>query len=192
AGTRPGRRLWRRPSLAIPITLVVLAVAVWFARPYFSEMFDVTRDNTGTPDELHPSATRGSSAAPGHPAGAAFDTYTNRYWAPAQPGPGNGEFIECDFEKPARMLKLVVFSGRSGKEDEFLTEARPAALNVTLRSEDGKITRKKITLKDKPGQQTFDVRGTDVVRVRLAVDGVYGGADGRRPAIAEAEFFGRR
>ncbi|MEV4972475.1 hypothetical protein AB0K59_15995 [Streptomyces scopuliridis] len=90
------------------------------------------------------------------------------------------------------MLKVVVFAGRSAKEDEFLAQARPAALTVTLRSAADEVTEKRITLKDQPGQQTFDVRGSDVVRVRLAIDEVYGNGPGRRPAVAEIAFFGRR
>ncbi|PVE04492.1 NADase-type glycan-binding domain-containing protein [Streptomyces scopuliridis] len=192
AGTRPRRRLWRRPGLAIPLTLVILAAAVWFVRPHLSEAFDFTKDSTGTPEELRPIRVRGSSALSDHPPRDAFDTYTNRFWVPAEAGPGLGEYLEADFEEPVRMLKLVVFAGRSAKEDEFLAQARPAALTVTLRSAADELTEKRITLKDQPGQQTFDVRGSDVVRVRLAIDDVYGNGPGRRPAVAEIEFFGRR
>ncbi|MGW6601109.1 NADase-type glycan-binding domain-containing protein [Streptomyces sp. NPDC055036] len=192
AGTRPRRRLWRRPSLAIPLTLVILAAAVWFARPHLSDAFDFTKDSTGTPEELRPIRVRGSSALPDHPPRDAFDTYTNRFWVPAEAGPGLGEYLEADFEEPVRMLKLVVFAGRSAKADEFLAQARPAALIVTLRSASDEVTEKRITLKDQPGQQTFDIRGSDVVRVRLAIDDVHGNGPGRRPAVAEIEFFGRR
>ncbi|MFE4828556.1 discoidin domain-containing protein [Streptomyces sp. NPDC056672] len=192
AGTRPKRRLWRRPGLAVPLTLVILAAAVWFARPYLSDALDFTRDRTGTPEELRPSLVRASSAQPGHPADAAFDTYSNRFWAPAEAGAGQGEFLEADFEQPVRILKLVVFSGRSAQEDAFLSQSRPAALTVTLRASDGTPTERRIRLRDEPGQQTFDVRGSDVVRIRLAIDGVHGGGQGRRPAVAEIEFFGRR
>ncbi|MFF2065712.1 zinc ribbon domain-containing protein [Streptomyces sp. NPDC058200] len=192
AGARPKRRLWRRPSLAIPITLAVLVCAAWFARPYLSEAYDFARDRTATPEELRPSQVRGSSAMPDHPARAAFDTYTNRYWVPAEAGPGIGEFLECEFEKPVRVLKLAVFAGRSANGDAFLSQARPAALTVTMRSADGEVVDKRITLKDQPGQQTFDIRGAEVVQVRLTVDDVYGDREGRRPAIAEIDFFGRR
>ncbi|MEV7427479.1 discoidin domain-containing protein [Streptomyces sp. NPDC091212] len=191
AGTRPKRRLWRRPGLAIPLTLAVLAGAFWFARPYLPEALDFTRDSTGTPDELRPSRIRASSFLSDHPPRTAIDTYTNRFWVPAETGPGTGEFLEVDFDKPVRMTKLVVFSGRSAKEDEFLAQSRPSALTVTLRPADGEPTEKKITLKDRPGQQTFDVRGSEVVRVRLTIDDIYGAGKGRRPAIAEIEFFGR-
>ncbi|AXG82312.1 hypothetical protein DVK44_02490 [Streptomyces paludis] len=191
AGTRPKGRLWRRPRLAVPIALAVLAGALWFGRPYLPEAWDFTRDSTGTPDELRPSGIRASSSLPDHPPATAIDTYTNRFWVPKEAGPGIGEFLEVDFERPVRVTRLVVFSGRSAKEDEFLAQSRPAALTVTLRSEDGGSAEKRIALKDRPGQQTFEVRGSDVVRVRLAIAEVYGAGPGRRPAIAEIEFFGR-
>ncbi|MEW1723472.1 hypothetical protein [Streptomyces sp. NPDC093109] len=191
AGTRPKGRLWRRPGLAVPITLAVLAGAFWFGRPYLPEAWNFTRDSTGTPDELRPSDIRASSSLADHPPDMAIDTYTNRFWVPAEAGPGIGEFLEADFERPVRVTRLVVFSGRSAKEDEFLAQSRPSALTVTLRSADGDSTEKRITLKDRPGQQTFEVRGSDVVRVRLAIADVYGAGPGRRPAIAEIEFFGR-
>ncbi|MFD8969695.1 discoidin domain-containing protein [Streptomyces sp. NPDC059568] len=192
AGTRPKRRLWRRPSLAVPFTLVILAAAVWFARPYVPDAFDFARDRTVTPEELHPSQVRASSAQRGHPAQAAFDTYSNKFWAPAEAGPGQGEYLEADFEQPVRILKLVVFSGRSAQEDAFLSQSRPAALALTLHAADGTLTERRITLRDQPGQQTFDVRSSDVVRIRLAIDGVHGDRQGRRPAVAEIDFFGRR
>ncbi|MFJ3086466.1 hypothetical protein [Streptomyces sp. NPDC086838] len=49
-----------------------------------------------------------------------------------------------------------------------------------------------IRLADRAGQQTFDVRGSQTVRVRLTVDSAYGTGKGRRVAIAEVEFFGHR
>jgi hypothetical protein len=90
------------------------------------------------------------------------------------------------------VTKLIVFAGTSAKKDEFLAQARPARLTVVLASADGTEARKKVTLRDEPGQQTFDVRGRDVVTVRIVADAAYGVAKGRRLAVAEIEFFGRR
>ncbi|MFD7495606.1 discoidin domain-containing protein [Streptomyces sp. NPDC059832] len=194
AGTRPRRRLWRRPGLALPIVLIVLACGVWFALPHVSGWFGFAKDETGTPEAVPPTRFRASSRAAGHPAGAAFDGFNNRYWAPSAAGPdtGVGQYLECDFEQPVRVLKLVVFSGTSAKMDEFLTQARPARITVLLTSADGTSVSKKLRVKDQPGQQTFDLRGSEIVRARLTTDTTYGAGPGRRLAVAEIEFFGRR
>ncbi|WP_326695322.1 discoidin domain-containing protein [Streptomyces sp. NBC_01387] len=192
AGTRPRRRLWRRPSLALPLTLVVLACAVWFALPHLRAVFGFAEDETGTPESMPPAAYRSSSAERGHPAAAAFDGFNNRYWAPKAVGPGTGEFVECDFDQPVRLLKVIIFSGTSAKQDEFLEQARPAKITVLLTTREGKQITKKITLADQPGQQTFDVHGSKIVRARLTTDAAYGTAKGHRLAIAEIEFFGHR
>ncbi|RPK67666.1 discoidin domain-containing protein [Streptomyces sp. ADI95-17] len=194
AGTRPKRRLWRRPGLALPIVLIVLACGVWFALPHVPGWFGFAKDETGTPEAVPPTRFRASSRAPGHPAGAAFDGFNNRYWAPSAAGPdtGVGQYLECDFEQPVRVLKLVVFSGTSAKMDEFLTQARPAKITVLLTSADGTSVSKKLRVKDQPGQQTFDLRGSEIVRARLTTDTTYGAGPDRRLAVAEIEFFGRR
>ncbi|MEK8144192.1 hypothetical protein NKH18_27085 [Streptomyces sp. M10(2022)] len=44
----------------------------------------------GAPEAVPPSAFRSSSAVSGHPAGAAFDGFNNRYWAPEEAGEGAG------------------------------------------------------------------------------------------------------
>ncbi|MER6617345.1 hypothetical protein [Streptomyces xantholiticus] len=45
---------------------------------------------------------------------------------------------------------------------------------------------------DGPGQQTFDVRCTDIVTVRMVAGAAYGAGRDRRRAVARIEFFGRR
>ncbi|WP_326698799.1 discoidin domain-containing protein [Streptomyces sp. NBC_01754] len=191
AGSRP-RRGWRRPRLALPLVLLAVAAGVWFALPHVPGLLGLAKEETGAPEAVPPSAFRGSSEASGHPAAAAFDGFNNRYWAPRKPGDGAGEYLECDFAQPVRVTKVVVFSGTSALKDEFLTQARPARITVTLTSEDGEETSRTIRLRDQAGQQTFDVRGADTVRARLTVDSAYGTGEGRRTAVAEVEFFGHR
>ncbi|MEI7034394.1 discoidin domain-containing protein [Streptomyces pratensis] len=191
AGTRP-RRGWRRPRVGLPIVLVLLAVGVWFALPYLPGLFGLAQQETGTPEAVPPATCRGSSEADGHPAAAAVDGFNNRYWAPKEAGGGVGEHLECDFAQPVRLLKIVVFAGTSARQDEFLTQGRPARITVELTSKDGERAERTIRLRDQAGQQTFDVRGKGTVRARLTVASSYGAGEKRRTAVAEVEFFGRR
>ncbi|NEB86084.1 hypothetical protein G3I43_18160 [Streptomyces anulatus] len=191
AGARP-RRGWRRPRIGLPIVLILLAVGVWFALPHLSGLFGFAKQETGTPESVPPAVCRGSSEADGHPAAAAVDGFNNRYWAPEKTGEGVGEHLECDFAQPVRMMKIVVFSGTSARQNEFLTQGRPARLTVELTSKDGEKVDRTIRLRDQAGQQTFDVRGSDTVKARLTVESAYGSGKDRRTAVAEIEFFGRR
>ncbi|NYI03900.1 zinc ribbon domain-containing protein [Allostreptomyces psammosilenae] len=192
AGDRPLRRVWRRPSMVLPITLLVLLGGAWFGRAQISQAIDYVRDRTAAPAPVHPGAVRASSEAPDHPAAAAFDGASNRYWSPAQPGNGAGEYLEADFDTPVRLRALVIFAGASANQDEFLAMARPAEIVLTLHPAEGEPSTEVIRLSDRPGQQTFDVRAEDVVRVRLTVNTANGVQDGRSLAIAEVEFFHRR
>lgn len=192
AGSRPRHRTWRRPRLALPLTLLVLLLAVWFGRSHLPEVFTFAQDRTTKPEALRPTEVRASSEAPGHPASAAFDGFNNRYWAPVNLGSGVGQYLEADFDKPVRLRELLITSGSSVNQDEFLTEARPARITVLLVAADGARRTKTVTLRDQPGQQTFALRGSDVVRIRLTADADFGIRLDRRLAVAEVEFFGRR
>ncbi|MEW2125909.1 hypothetical protein AB0891_19500 [Streptomyces sp. NPDC007259] len=191
AGSRPRRRR-RGPRLGIPIALLLVLAGVWFALPHLSGLLGLAKEETGAPESMPPSACHGSSAAPGHAASAAFDGFNNRYWAPKETGDGAGEFLECVFDAPVGMRKMVVFAGTSARNDEFLTQARPSRIIAELTAKDGTKRTRTIRLADRAGQQTFDVRGSQTVRVRLTVDSAYGTGKGRRVAIAEVEFFGHR
>ncbi|WP_307826473.1 discoidin domain-containing protein [Streptomyces pactum] len=192
AGSRPRGGRWPRPRLALPLTVLLLAGLAWFARSYLNEAFTFTRDQTSKPEALRPDTTRASSEASGHRAGAAFDGFNNRYWAPARAGAGHGQYLEADFAVPVRLRKVIITPGTSAKQDEFLSQARPSEITVTLTTADGDRSTKALNLEDQAGQQTFDLRGTDVVRVRLTADAAFGARPDRRLAVAEVEFFGRR
>ncbi|MER5358454.1 hypothetical protein [Streptomyces sp. NPDC002785] len=53
-----------------------------------------------------------------------------------------------------------------------------------LTSADGSRVSEGIRIKDQPGRQTFDLRGSEIVRARLTTDTTYGAGPGRRLAVA--------
>jgi hypothetical protein len=192
AGTRPRRRAWRRPRLAIPLALLLLVTGFWFGRSPLTQLLNLTHDRTGKPEALRPTRYDASSSAPGHKAGLAFDGANNRYWAPAKTGSGVGQYLEAGFDKPVRLQKVLITSGSSAKQEDFLLQARPAKVTMTVIAVGGDKSTKVIKLRDEPGPQTFDLSGSNVVEVRMTVDAAYGARPNRRVAIAEVEFFGRR
>ncbi len=192
AGSRPRHRVMSRPRLALPLVLLLLACLAWIFRAELAGAFDFARQSTGKPEALQVVRPTASSSAKGHAPAAAFDKLSNRYWAPERAGTFTGHYVRASFEKPVRLTKLLVTPGTSAKQDEYLKEARPSHLTLTLHKESGERSTKPIRLKDQAGDQSFDVRGSDVVQVTVAVEDAYGARPGRRPAIAELEFFGHR
>ncbi|WP_078895816.1 hypothetical protein [Streptomyces sp. WMMB 714] len=192
AGSRPRHRVMSRPRLALPLVLLLLACLAWIFRAELAGAFDFARQSAGKPEALQVVRPTASSSARGHAPAAAFDKLSNRYWAPERAGTFTGHYVRASFEKPVRLTKLLITPGTSAKQDEYLKEARPSHLTLTLHEESGERSTKPIRLKDQAGDQSFDVRGSDVVQVTVAVEDAYGARPGRRPAIAELEFFGHR
>lgn len=186
AGERPVTRSWRRGRLVLSALALVLLVGAWFGRAAVSDLFDFVRDNTTKPESAPPTDKSATSEAPGMPAGAAFDGVSDRAWAPS--APGTGAELVARFDSPVRLLKVIVLSGVSTKPEDFLRHGRPQKLTFRIITEDGKESTHEIRLRDQPGQQTFDLRGSDVQEVHVRIDSVYGPPD-QPPAIAEVEFF---
>jgi hypothetical protein len=174
------------------VLLVLLAVAAWFGRDQLADLFDFARDQTSDPEALEPDAAESSSEAPGHPARAAFDGFSNRYWSPEETGRANGEFVVARFDEPVDLTSLIVTPGVSTKRDEFIGQARPSEISLTVIGENGEETREEISLRDEPEAQTFQVRGDGVTSITLTIEAGYGEDPDRRMAVAEVEFFGHR
>jgi hypothetical protein len=193
AGERPPGRAWRRPSLAIPLTLVLLLGGGYLARSYLSSAVDSLRDRTAKTTPVNPKFAEASSELKAHPADDAFDGSNNGYWAPAAAGEGKGQYLEARFEQSVRLEKVIIHGGISANKDDFLKQARPSVLGVELSGINGEVEKRELKLEDKPGPQTLDLKGKDVKAVRFVVMSSYGaGEKNRHTAIAEVEFFGRR
>ncbi|WP_307795370.1 NADase-type glycan-binding domain-containing protein [Actinacidiphila acididurans] len=193
AGYRPAARIRRRPRVVWPVVLVLLAVGGFFARQQLGSLAGLVHDRAAAPAPLHPDSWRASSQAPGHPPHMAFDGFSNRYWAPAPSSRGGiGQYVEGGFHNSVLLEKILITPGCSTDDGTFLTQARPAVITVTLFRSDGSTTQRKISVEDKAGGQTFTVRASDTVRIRLTADSAYGTGRGHLLALAEVEFFGRR
>ncbi|KXK60165.1 hypothetical protein AWW66_20345 [Micromonospora rosaria] len=182
---------WLRRLLAVLLVLALIAalalVVVRFGRP----VLDTIRDRTATPEAILPTEVTASSEARGHPARSTVDGLNNRYWAPATDQPAAGQYVELTFDPPIRLLDLIVHTGASPQQDDFVSQARPAELTMTLWTRDGTRTTTPLRLTDRPGPQTFHHVAGDVTRLRLTIGAVYGQERGRRVALAEVEVFRR-
>ncbi|WP_051795097.1 discoidin domain-containing protein [Streptomyces sp. NRRL S-87] len=192
AGERPRQRRWRRPSCLLPLALlVVLAGAGYALRGQVPGAVESVRDRIGKAEQVHAVRLTASSSGAGHAAALAVDGTTDKYWAPAATGDAHGQFLEVEFPGPVRLLDVVVHPGISPVAEKFLTQARPAALLVTVTAEDGRVTRKTVRVPDEPGPHRFRVPVSDAVRVRVTIESAAGAAPGRHVAVAELEFFKR-
>jgi hypothetical protein len=190
-GERPPGRRRRRPRLGVPILVAVLVVGGVAARHQIRRLGDYVRDQVSTPSAVNPRTEQASSAAPHHPAQAAFDNASNRCWMPNRTGQGIGQYLRVDFERPVRLLKVIVLSGCSTEKDEFLRQGRPRGLQIATMTDAGHRAVHEIMLADQPGQQIFTLREPDVRVVRITVTSTYGARPDTRVGIAEIEFFGR-
>ncbi|MBW5487058.1 hypothetical protein GPJ59_35900 [Streptomyces bambusae] len=193
-GERPAApRQWRLPRF-VPLLAVLLLLAGGGSlfRAEALRAVEAVRDRLASPQQLHAVRVTASSAQAGHDPALAVDGTTDKYWAPDTAGAGQGEFLEATFAGPVRLLDLVVHPGSSPVAEKFLQQGRPAALQFTATDREGRATSRTVRLADVPGQQRFHFAVSDVVTLRITVQGAYGteGA-GRRVALAEVEFFKR-
>ncbi|MFF1649366.1 NADase-type glycan-binding domain-containing protein [Streptomyces sp. NPDC058240] len=179
-----GRALRR---ILLVLAVVGLLCAGFLLLPAGRYVFEDVRDKLGGTAEISPSEVTASAHAPGHPASAATDGLTNKYWA----APTLGSSLRCTFDKPFRLVGVVVYPGVSTEPEEFRQGARPTRADLIITKADGEIQEKTVTLTDKPGKQTVRTGISDVVSVRLVLKAASGQGEGRPIAVGEVEFFKR-
>ncbi|WGP12804.1 zinc ribbon domain-containing protein [Streptomyces sp. SH5] len=179
-----GRAL-RRTLLVLAVAALVLAGFLFF--PLGRYVFEDVRDKLGGTAEISPTGVTASAAAPGHPASAAIDGLTNKYWG----APALGASLTCSFRTPFRLVGIVVHTGVSKEPQEFRRGARPTRAELLVTTEDGKVHRKAVTFNDKPGKQTVRMGISDVRSVELVLREATGQGEGRPVAVGEVEFFRR-
>ncbi|MYX02191.1 zinc ribbon domain-containing protein [Streptomyces sp. SID8378] len=179
-----GRAL-RRTLLVLAVAGLVLAGFLFF--PLGRYVFEDVRDKLGGTAEISPTGVSASAAAPGHPASAAIDGLTNKYWG----APALGASLTCSFGTPFRLVGIVVHTGVSKEPQEFRRGARPTRADLLVTTEDGKVHKKAVTFNDKPGKQTVRMGISDVRSVELVLREAAGQGEGRPVAVGEVEFFRR-
>jgi hypothetical protein len=192
---RAGRRRWRwhgdssrwlRRLVALLAGLVLLVVAI-LCYPAALALVEDVRDKIATPVVVGPSSSTATAEVPGHPAAAAVDGLSNRYWGAT----AVGDAVEFGFAAPFRLLSVVVHTGAGVEGEAFTGQARVSALDMVVTAADGSSRTVPLPLADRVGPQRVDTAMSDVVRVRLVVRAAAGQGPGRHIALGEVEFFRR-
>ncbi|MFH9759954.1 NADase-type glycan-binding domain-containing protein [Streptomyces anulatus] len=179
-----GRAL-RRTLLVLVVAGLLVAGFLFF--PLGRYVFEDVRDKLGGTAEISPTGVTASASAPGHPATAATDGLTNKYWG----APALGASLTASFDTPFRLVGVVVYSGVSKEPQEFRQGARPTRAELLVTTKDDKVHKKTVTLNDKPGKQETRLGISDVVSVQLVLREATGQGEGRPIAVGEIEFFKR-
>lgn len=191
------RQRSRRPAgiarriLKITAVLGVLAVLVVVGSPLVSRGITAVRDRMQPSDPMRPvEVIASSSHGPETLPERISDGATNRYWAPR--GPAVDAWVEASFAEPIRITDILIHSGISKEQEQFLTVGRPHELALIATTDDGDTVEETLVLQDRPGEQRFTFRASDVVRLRLIIRSTFGPESQPAAALAEVEFFGRR
>ncbi|WP_329028158.1 zinc ribbon domain-containing protein [Streptomyces sp. NBC_00727] len=183
---RAGSGRLLRGSL-IALVIVGLLVAGFLLIPAGRYVVEDVRDKLGGTGEVSPAHVTATASAPGHPAKAATDGVTNSYWG----APKAGDALTAKFEDPFRLVGVTVHTGVSTKPEVFQKGARPTRADLTIKTKDGKIHEKTMTLADKPGEQTLRTGISDVVSIRFTIREAAGQGNGHPIALGEIEYFKR-
>jgi len=168
--------------------LVVLALAL---RPEIERARIAVVDRIQGNVAVNPTAVVGSSELPDRPAAQARDGATNLAWSPAAPGDGVGQYLDMPFAQPFRLTRVLLHSGASDVEKDYLAGSSPQVLTLTATTAAGTQEIVELPLADRVGLQTASVGIDDVVAVRLLVSSTYRATPQTYVAIAEVEFRGR-
>ena len=124
----------------------------------------------------------------GHPAEAAFDGFSNTYWA--APAGTSQPTITAHFAPAADVAKILVTSGDSA---DFQAQPRPKTLRFTFLDASGTtVFTRDYDLQDVKDAQTLDASATGATEVRITVLAVYESIKGTSVSITEIEFRARQ
>jgi hypothetical protein len=198
AGSRP-RASRRRPRVPVGLFMLLgilgaLGIGVFFFRGVVMDGVEAVRDRIADAEPAKPDRVQASTSQPGHEARFIRDGTPDKYWAPAAPGDGDGEWVEARFKDPVRLVSVLVTAGVSDEsEEEFQAQGRPSELRIVIDTEDGETEVIEAHLKDQRGDQEIGIGESDVTKIRFEITDAYEGtAPGARTAIGEIEFFVRK
>ncbi|GAA0299528.1 hypothetical protein GCM10010302_42620 [Streptomyces polychromogenes] len=166
--------------LALLITAVVYAdTAVSAVRDHFAKRTPVAPDTVAA-----------SRSYEGHEPRLLFDKLNNTWWGPGISQAGTGEWVEARFEKPTRLLDVIITPGVSSRADKLAQSALPHRVEAVITTADGKTATRILTLDQGAGGQRRAFRLGEVTAVRFVLRSAYGAAADKQVSIAEIEFFG--
>lgn len=178
-------KLWRR--LVILGALILLVVGALLLYPLGKTAVQDALDKVSDAAPVQPATVTASSAVPGHPAANLADVRTDVYWG----APGPEAWADFQFDKPFRLVGMLVHVGPSTKPDAFATQARPARLDIIVTHANGRTRTVHADLVDQPAEQRIDIGASDVTRVRIVIRSAIGLTEGKHIAMSLVEFFTR-
>ncbi|MFF7310076.1 NADase-type glycan-binding domain-containing protein [Streptomyces sp. NPDC008137] len=189
AGDRPRlRRAFDRVlfwlGLAIVLSLLIVLVI------NIPQGIQATRDHFTKRAEVSPDRYAASRYFPGHKPDLAFDKLNDTWWGPGVSESGKGQWVEARFDRPTRLLDLIITPGVSIRPDKLRESALPHRVEATITGADGKKTTRQITLDQGAGPQRRAFRVGEVTAVRFTIESAHGISAKKQVAIAEIEFFG--
>jgi hypothetical protein len=194
AGDRPvlrRKRAWRRWVALLVVAAGIAGLALGPGPHWISQLKSLISSKTSKPVPFTPQSMAASASDSGHGPTKADDGVSNDFWAPPK-GHGTGEWLEAEFPTAFQLTSIVITSGASDQQAQYLAQARPQTIEVDAADKSGKIVATKtVTLVDRAGPQTFSISASGVQRVRLTIRSVFGQQGGHFVAIAEVEFAGR-
>ncbi|MFI1829800.1 NADase-type glycan-binding domain-containing protein [Streptomyces sp. NPDC020412] len=199
--TRPGEREapWAgdrpRPRRAFDRVLTWLGAAVVLALLVvlvvkLPDGIQATRDHFAKRAPLTPDRMKASLSFKDHGPELLIDKVNNTWWAPGNDGSNKGEWIEAQFDRPTRLLDVIITPGTSVKQNEISKAALPHRVQALITTSDGKTTTRSLVLDQGAGPQSRKFKVGEVTAVRFIIESAHHPGPGKQLAIAEVEFFG--
>ncbi|MFJ8669644.1 NADase-type glycan-binding domain-containing protein [Streptomyces sp. NPDC093600] len=189
AGDRP--RLRRGFGRVMNVVVGVLVLALLITAGVNTERtVNAVRDHFAKRAPVGPDGFKASRSFPGHAPQLAFDKLNNTWWGPGVTQSGDGEWIEARFDRPTRLLDLVITPGVSTRPDQLSGSALPHRVDAVVTTADGRTVTRVLTLDQGAGGQRRAFRVGEVTAVRFVLRSAHGAAADKQVAIAEVEFFG--
>ncbi|MEU9607193.1 zinc ribbon domain-containing protein [Streptomyces sp. NPDC048057] len=149
-----------------------------------------TRDHFAKRAPLTPDRMKASLSFPDHGPELLIDKVNNTWWATGRDGSNKGEWIEAQFDRPTRLLDVVITPGMSTRQNEISKAALPHRVEARITTADGKTTSRSLVLDQGAGPQSRKFRVGEVTAVRFIIESAHHPGAKKHLAIAEVEFFG--